>query len=388
MARVLNGRGMVVEGESAGVDSDLELARGGLARFGLCGSQGIGWLGDTVGSFDDRLAVDPAVRVRLLSPNMVRSGGVAMNGSDVWSESLEVCVGGEVWTPPGERAGVGLYWEHMGEQGWCVQMLLPTNFRWGSGDSGFDARVIGHAAAFGMEEFGRMVDGDRVRYAPGCLELWVPNGCEWLEVYERDAHEMDGMARRWLRQMDYSFAPSVQGVVVDGCEARRQLRDCDCYEGEVMEQLRFDAIRFGRPEGAGLVDVAQGKGGWYVMALPESVDGRPRLALGAGYSKAAAAADAVAKYFESGLWPLHPKDGLGEVFGRYDVMGSLLTEGVLDGSCVPCTREYASAVQALDGPCPLENVEGCVLGEDVADFGVLMSGSTKWRMKGGVRDGR
>ena len=316
----------------------------------------------SVRAFDEGLRDGTGCAVRLMTADALRyaqrrvaEGATVLEELDTFRDSCEVHAPLEEWVSPGDRGVVGLSLQRpLGSLGldgaghlWCVQLVLPTNFRW-SGNAEMDNRLKKVARGFVADTVGET--GVDVWVVAGMVEVWARDVGGILDRCERSAKDVHALGKEWLERMDQEFSPLEQAYVLDSYEACRQLLSvADMDEGELYI-LRDAALRGGNVREAALIDVAMSEGvGWHVTLVPG--DGElpgGDVILGAGRTAGASMAQATCSSLVPGVWPLHAKGEAhgwvgGVTHGRGVVHGVELTDGTF-----PCSERFGQEILKID----------------------------------------
>ena len=308
-----------------------------------------------------------------------------------FGDLYEICGGEEVWSPPCERGVLGIgARKRLGADGseeWCVQCVMPANFRFVGSD--VELRVREVARCVWGEVLGLSLES--VSVIPGCVEVWSRDEAGVLAEWLEDSVKVQTLAELWLRRMDEAFAPDEQGMVVDQVEARRQLLEMGLDYCEAETWVREAAVRGGQVEEAALIDVAREEMVKNFVTMVDLPGGQGVAVLGTGRTFSAARAEVVRRHCLPGRWPLHVRPPLRELMrseGETSVV--LHDQGVVLGT-LECTDLFAQAVRSRDMPVvvgrgfdvSLARLSGVAFGSDEWDFEVLAEG----RSRGGVGRG-
>ena len=387
-----------------------EFNRGGaMAPLGVVSDSIVYECGGSLRSFDRLLLKNKSLAVRLLSEGLrERVASLSSRERKTLEFDLqnrwgtgELHLPGEAWSSPGGRGQVGLSATRVDGEGWCVQMLLPSNFRVDEGGS-LEKRMVQAGLDFSVEWFGDA--GAGVWYAKGCLEMWTDDAQGQLASIVGNAWGMDELGRLLLRNLDVEFAPSEQSRLVDAVEGRRQLVVSDVDSGGGGFKGGDVAVCAGDARVASVVALAYGWDvDWFVTGVPGGEMGDGAVLIGAGYTRMGSVADAVSKVCESGFSPLHWKGGK-VVAGESGVELKRAVEvSELGHASVACRREFVEYVSSFHRPVVvpekvLERVHrGGVLGDEAGDFKALREVDDRWLKKArsesglvcdGGRDGR
>ena len=364
-------------------DSGFEYDRWGesLSVVLLDGSDVIG-MGNQLRMFDKRLAEQCDLRLGLVTASgalhvseVLARGEGRVSDMSVYSESDELGAPGEVWSSPGARGELGVGVEKCGDSGqgdWCVQLVLPLNFRFEDEDE----KLVRSGEA--SKDFCEVLFGGPVadvRVIPGCVEVWTEDHTGCLRGCSDGAGGSTAVAAEWLGYFDRVFGADEKGWVGDRVEARRQLGflDDDRVSGEVGAALCDAAIRSGNIEEAYVVELASGgHQGAYVSVLSIGRGSGDEVVLACGSTKGGVMATAVGLHFHGGRWPLHPETSLSKLLvapkGRVPVVDSAM----LKGGVVACTESVRNLLMGCGWPLVIPGGLGVtdvvselqVLGED------------------------